>query len=639
MTTFTSRLRAGIIISAGVIIVAAAVAVGVAQHTSAPVGWSASNFDQSANRYSPLTQITPANVSTLQRAWSIHLKPAGYSGKLLVDEAIPLVIGNTMYVGSPYGAVIALDATSGAEKWRFELPNKDVPAKRGIAYWPGGGGRPASIVFGSNDGALYSINAATGLLNDWFGDKGIVDTKTPEVMQTGMKVAYSHLSSPTIYKNLIITGAGTGEGPGGSNGGSGPAGDTRAWDATTGKLVWTFHTVPRPGEFGYDSWGEGSATNRSGVNVWGYMSLDAARGILYMPLGAPNNDRVGIDRPGNNLFSSSVVAVDANTGKYLWHFQVVHHDVWDYDMQSAPLVVDLQRGSETIPALLVVNKTGLLFTLNRVTGKPIFDVVERPVPSSDVPGEYVSPTQPFPVKPEPLTQMTLSRDNLYKGEPQHQSYCEHMVDDNNMKVGGPYMPIAAERYSISPPGPQGGINFWGPAYDPKLHLFVSNTTNLFQPMRLVKQPDGSWINAGPLAGLRRFGDPDRHLLCGPTPWGELVAVNMDTGDIAYRKTLGISDMLPSGLQNTGRPSTGGVILTASGLTFVGGTDDFRFRAFATATGEKLWEIKLASSIEATPITYMAADGRQFVTVVATGGSLTGSDVTNDEIIAFALPRK
>ena len=633
MTTFVSRL------SAGIVIAAAAGAIGVAQHTPTPIGWSASNFDQSANRYSPLTQITPANVSTLQRAWSIHLKPAGYSGNLLVDQAIPLVIGNTMYVGSPYREVIALDATSGTEKWRFLLPNNDIPAKRGIAYWPGGGGRPASIVFGSNAGALYLIDAATGRLNDWFGDKGIVNTKTPEVMQTGMNVPYSHLSSPTIFKNLIITDAGTSEGPGGSNGGSGPAGDTRAWDATTGKLVWTFHTVPRPGEFGYDSWGEGSAKNRSGVNVWGYMSLDATRGILYMPLGAPNNDRVGTDRPGDNLFSSSVVAVDANTGRYLWHFQLVHHDVWDYDAQSAPLVVDLQRGGETIPALLVVNKSGLLFTLNRVTGKPIFDVVERPVPKSDVPGEQVSPTQPFPVKPEPLTQMNISRDNLYKGEPEHQSYCEHLVDDNNMKLGGPYMPIAAERYSISPPGPQGGINFWGPAYDPRLHLFVSNTTNLFQAMRLVRLPDGSWRNAGPLAGLRRFGDPDRRLPCGPTPWGELVAVNMDTGDIAYRKTLGVSDMLPPDLQNTGRPSTGGVILTASGLTFVGGTDDFRFRAFATATGDKLWEIKLPASIQATPITYMGADGRQFVTVVATGGSLTGSDVTNDEIITFALPQK
>lgn len=633
MATFKSRL------SAGVVIAAAAVAGAIAQNTPEPAGWPASNYDHTANRYSPLTQITRANVATLQRAWSIHLKPAGYSGRLLRGDAIPIVIGNTMYAGSPYGEVIALDATSGAEKWRSQLPNKDIPAKRGIAYWPGGSGRPASIVFGSDAGALYSLDAATGRPNDWFGDKGIVNTKTPEVMQTGMDAPYSHLSSPTIFKNLIITGAGTGEGPGGSNGGSGPAGDTRAWDATTGKLVWTFHTVPRPGEFGYDTWGGESARNRSGVNVWGHMSLDAVRGILYMPLGAPNNDRVGIDRPGDNLFSSSVVAVDANTGKYLWHFQLVHHDIWDYDMQSAPLVVDLQRGGETIPALLVVNKTGLLFTLNRVTGKPIFDVVERPVPKSDVPGEQASPTQPFPVKPEPLAQMTISRDKLYKGEAQHQAYCERLVDDNKIQLGGPYMPIAAGRYSISPPGPQGGINYWGPAYDPNLHLFVTNTTNLFQPMRLVRRPDGSWINSGELAGLRRFGDPDRRLPCGPTPWGELVAVNMDTGDIAYRKTLGVSDMLPPGLQNTGRPSTGGVILTASGLTFVGGTDDFRFRALATETGDMLWEIRLPSSIETAPITYMGADGRQYVTVLATGGSLTGSDVTNDEIIAFALPKK
>jgi quinoprotein glucose dehydrogenase len=610
--------------------------------TSGATDWPSTNYDQSANRYSPLTQITARNVGTLQQVWSFHLKPAGFVGRMREDEAIPIVIGNTMYLASPYGAVIALDATTGAEKWRFQLPNNDTPSKRGVAYWPGGGSTlplPPSIIFGTATGGLYSLKASDGRPNEWFGENGVTTLKTPEVMQTGTNTPYSLLSSPTIYKDLIITGAGTGEGPGGSNGGAGPAGDTRAWDARTGKLVWTFHTVPRPGEFGSDTWGGDSARNRSGVNVWGYTSLDAERGILYMPLGAPNNDRVGIDRPGNNLFSSSVVAVDANTGKYLWHFQLVHHDIWDYDAESAPLLVDLRRDGQIVPAVIIVNKTGLMFTLNRVTGKPIFNIEERPVPKSDVPGEQASPTQPFPVKPEPLTQNTISRNNLYKGEPQLQSYCEHLVDDNNMKLGGPFMPIALNQYSISPPGPAGGINFWGPSYDPDLHLFVSNTSNIFQPMRLIQRPDGSYINSGPLAGTRRFGDPDRHLLCGPTPWGELVAVNMDTGDIAYRKTLGVSDALPPGMQDTGRPSSGGVMLTASGLTFVGGTDDFRFRAFATATGEKLWEIKLSSSVETTPITYQGADGRQFVTVVSTGGGLTGSQVTNDEIIAFALPKK
>lgn len=604
-----------------------------------PSDWRSANFNNTANRYSPLEQITPANVAGLERVWSFHLKPAGYTGRLREDEAIPLVIGSTMYLASPYGAIHALDATTGAEKWTFRLPNNDQPSKRGLSYWPGDGTAAPSLIFGGLAGGLYSLKVSDGTLNAAFGNNGVVNLKTPEVMQTGPTAAYSLLTAPTIYKNLIITGAGTGEGPGGSTGGAGPAGDTRAWDAKTGSLVWTFHTVPRPGEFGADTWRENSARNRSGVNVWGYMSVDEERGILYMPIGAPNNDRVGSDRPGNNLFSSSIVAVDANTGKYIWHFQLVHHDIWDYDTQSAPLVVDLVRNGANVPALVIVNKMGLVYTLNRVTGKPIFDIEERPVPKSDVPGEETSPTQPFPVKPEPLVQISASRNNLYKGEPQHQSYCEHLVDDNNMKLGGPFMPIAVNQYSISPPGPAGGINFWGSSYDPKLHLFVTNTNNMWQPMRLILRPDGSWVNSGPLAGTRRFGDPERKLLCGPTPWGELVAVNMDTGDIAYRKTLGVSEMLPPGMQDTGRASSGGVILTASGLTFVGGTDDFRFRAFATATGQKLWEIKLTSSIETTPITYMGSDGRQYVAVVSTGGGLTGSEVTNDEIIAFALPRR
>ncbi len=641
MTGLASRLALGVACAA---LAATSTAVSRADGAQGATDWPSTNYDQTANRYSPLTQITRTNVGTLQQAWSVHLKPAAFTGPMREDQAIPIVIGNTMYLASPYGAVIALDATTGAEKWKFQLPNNELPSKRGVSYWPGGGAGgalplPPSIVFGSTTGKLYSLTAAEGTLNEWFGENGAVNLKTPEVMQTGTNVAYSLLSSPSIYKNLIITGAGVGEGPGGSAGGAGPAGDTRAWDARTGKLVWTFHTIPRPGEFGYDTWGGDSAKNRSGVNVWGYTSLDAERGILYMPLGAPNNDRVGIDRPGNNLFSSSVVAVDANTGKYLWHFQLVHHDIWDYDTQSAPLLVDLHRDGQIVPAVIIVNKTGLMFTFNRVTGKPLFDIEERPVPKSDVPGEQASPTQPFPVKPEPLAQNTIARNNLYKGEPQHQSYCEHLVDDNNMKLGGPYMPIAFNQYSISPPGPAGGINFWGPSYDPELHLFVSNTSNIFQPMRIVRREDGSYANAGPLAGTRRFGDPDRKLLCGPTPWGELVAVNMDTGNIVYRKTLGVSDALPAGMQDTGRPSSGGVVLTASGLTFVGGTDDFRFRAFATATGEKLWEIRLTSSVETTPITYLGSDGRQFVTVVSTGGGLTGSAVTNDEIIAFAVPKK
>src|ERR1700704_429140 len=439
MAVQASRFALGVACAA---LAATSTAVSTADGAPGATDWPSINYDQTANRYSPLTQITARNVGTLQQVWSFHIKPAGFTGPMKEDEAIPIVIGNTMYLGSPYGAVIALDATTGAEKWKFQLPNNELPSKRGVAYWPGGSdlALPPSIVFGSTTGKLYSLKAADGTLNEWFGENGVITLKTAEVMQTGTNVTYSLLSSPTIYKNLIITGAGTGEGPGGSTAGAGPAGDTRAWDARTGKLVWTFHTVPRPGEFGYDTWGGDSAKARSGVNVWGYTSLDAERGILYMPLGAPNNDRVGVDRPGNNLFGSSVVAVDANTGKYLWHFQVTHHDIWDNDTQDPPVLMDVHKDGKTIPALLTVNKNALAFILDRVTGKPIFGVEERAVPQSKVPGEQTSATQPFPVKPEQLSQGSVSRDNLYKGEPEHQAYCEKLVDGKHMVLGSTYLP-------------------------------------------------------------------------------------------------------------------------------------------------------------------------------------------------------
>ena len=240
-----------------------------------------------------------------------------------------------MYVITPYSRVVALDSSSGQEKWVFEIPDGDNASLRGAAYWPGDKFSPAAIVFGTRRGRLYSISAATGRINTGFGVNGMVDLKTPEVMKTGMDKSYILPSPPTIYKNLVITGAGPGEGPGGKDGGVGPAGDTRAWDARTGKLMWTFHSVPLPGETGHETWGGDSWKDRSGVNVWGYMTVDVARGILYMPFGAPNNDRVGVDRPGDNLFGSSLVAVNADTGKLLWYFQVVHHDIWDLDTRVA----------------------------------------------------------------------------------------------------------------------------------------------------------------------------------------------------------------------------------------------------------------------------------------------------------------
>jgi quinoprotein glucose dehydrogenase len=284
-----------------------------------------------------------------------------------------------------------------------------------------------------------------------------------------------------------------------------------------------------------------------------------------------------------------------------------------------------------------VNKNALMFILNRVTGKPIYGIEERPVPQSNVPGEKTSPTQPFPVVTEPLSQNTLSRDNLYQDTPEHKAWCEQYVDSNNMLLGeGPYTPTALDRYTVSLPGTQGGVNYYGGAFDPRLGLFVVNVNNLGQPMRIVRNPDGSYSNSGPLAGIVRFWNPNDHLPCTPTPWGQLVAVNVNTGKVAWRSTLGVTDSLPMGKQNTGRPGLGGAIVTASGLTFVGATDDARFRAFDTKTGKELWTVKLPASAESTPITYANAKGRQFIAVVATGGFGIGAALAADSLVVFSL---
>jgi quinoprotein glucose dehydrogenase len=617
------------------LLVGSAPAISQAQRTD----WPNMHRDVGAQRYSPLTQITPANVGRLQKAWSYHLKPAGVE-RLRPSQATPLVIEGTMYICSSYGQVIALDPVTGKEKWKFTLPDDDMPATRGAAYWPGTADSPASLVFSARSGRLYVLRLSDGQLNTKVGGSGIINLKTPEVMVTGMDQPYFPTSPPAIYKNLAITGAGTGEGPGGTNKGEGPLGDTRAWDLTTGKLVWTFHTVPRPGELGYDTWEPGSTKNRSGTNVWGHMTVDVERGIVYMPIGAPNFDRAGVGRAGDNLFSNSIVAVKAETGKYLWHFQVTHHDVWDYDAGSPPTLIDVKRDGKSIPAIIATNKSGLVFILDRVTGKPLYDVIEKPVPhDSTIPGEKLSPTQPYPVKPEPMARITFSRDELYKGVASHQAYCAKLVDDNQMILVPQYSPMVLGRYTMHLPASQGGINYYGGSFDPDRRLYVVNVNNLAQAIRVVKRADGSYNNEGEFAGLRRFWDPGNdNMPCTATPWGQLVAVNVDTGDVAWRKTLGVTDTFPQGLQDTGRPGLGGTILTASGLTFIGATTDRRFRAFETATGKELWTVRLPASAQATPSTYLGADGRQYVVVTATGGGIVGAALEGDEVVAFALPK-
>ena len=600
--------------------------------------WPTYGHDSGGMRFSPLKQITPANVSRLQRAWVYHMRRSDnvpFAG----SSSTPLVVNGVMYATTPYGRVVALDPLTGKEIWVYSLPSGQ-PATRGLEYWTGDAKTPAQIVFGSREGNLFSINAYTGEANGAFGEKGIVNLNTAEILQ-GLPGRDGLGSPPIMYKNLIITGGLTQENPP-----KGPAGDVRAWDIHTGKLVWTFHSVPRAGEKFNETWDGDSWKNRSGVNVWGFLSVDADRGIVYMPFGAPSNDRYGGDRPGDNLFSSSIVAADANTGKYLWHFQLVHHDIWDYDMQSPPVLLDVKQNGKTIPAVAVTNKTGLLFILDRVTGKSIYGVEERPVTRSEIPLERPSPTQPFPVKPVPLARKSMSMEEIATVTPELEAACRKLVTENNLQFGGPYLPVSYNRLRIQFPGPQGGPNWGGPSFNPDLGYLFLNTTDLGQMQGFKDRTPGAQgrgrgdDGSNPyeaVPGGGRFKDTASNMMCQQPPWGMLTAVNVNTGEFAWRVNLGVTDRLPPDKQNTGRPNSGGSIATASGLIFIGATDDSRFRAFDAKTGKELWAVKLAAASHATPITYLGKNGKQYVVITSAAGGFLDSPLTDDSITAFTLP--
>jgi quinoprotein glucose dehydrogenase len=635
-------------------------AVGAVAVQAADGDWPTYGHDAGGGRFSPLTQINPGNVAELKPAWTYHMRPEATAaaapegaeaaaqraaegagpgrpaGRFSGSEATPLMAGGLLYLSTPYRTVVALQPETGAVVWRYDVPGPGQPSLRGVEYWPGDGKAPAEILFGTRDGRLLALDAKTGAPVSGFGTGGILDMKTPDVMaKTGTESRgppYGMTSPPLVFKDLVITGSAVQEFPA-----LGAYGDIRAWDARTGKLAWTFHTVPRPGEFGHDTWAGDSWKNRSGVNNWGFMTADVARGIVYVALGAPSYDRFGGDRVGANLFSTAVVALDARTGKRLWHFQVVHHDIWDFDTESPPTLMDVRHDGRIVPAVGIVSKSGYMFILDRVTGKPLYKVDETPVPASNVPGEDASKTQPIPQKPGPLARVTMSRADIADVTPELKAWCADWIDKNAMNLGGPYLPAGADRVTVNFPGTLGGANWGGGAYDPRLGYYVVNTQDLAQTQRLIPADPGAPlpVKQAPLFG--RFWQDSTRLPCQKPPWGRLVAVDVNTGAIVWQTPLGVSDNLPEGLQKTGRPNIGGAIVTGGGLVFVGATDDARFRAFDTRTGKELWMTKLPAAAHATPMTYRGKDGKQYVVIVSTGGSFLNSPLVSDAVTAFALP--
>jgi quinoprotein glucose dehydrogenase len=594
--------------------------------------WPTYGHDYGDTRFSPLSQITPANVASLKPAWTYHMRTPDRSARgFASSEDTPLVVGGTMYVSTPYGRVVALDAETGQERWAYAVPDGDQPATRGVSYWPGQKNKKTGpeIVFGTRAGLLIALNADNGAPVKSFGKDGVLDLHSDAVMQGFPKAALGITSAPVIYKDLIITGSRVQETPQ-----RGASGQVRAFDVRTGREVWHFNGVPQPGEKFHDSWEGDSWKNRSGVNVWAGLTLDAKRGIAYLPFAAPTFDQSGNDRKGPSLFSNTLVAVDAATGKYLWHFQALHHDLWDYDLPLTTLV-DVKRDGRTVPAIAVMSKASLLFLLDRVTGKPVYDIKETPVPTdTDMIGEAPSPTQPMSVTP-PLGRTSFDLSELANLTPQQKEGCDKIIKSMNIRAAKFLQPQRVDSGVARFPGSWGGIDWSHAAFDPRSGTYVLNISDMASPQVMVRKPDGTYDMRD---GYQWFWDKVSHMPCQVPPWGELYAVNVNTGGILWHTTLGVTDGLANSEfgPNTGRPNVGGPIITGSGLIFIGATDDRRLRAFDIKTGRELWTFKLPASLYGTPMTYLGQNGKQYVTAVTTGG-FWGETAGADDVTAFALP--
>ncbi len=616
--------------------------------------WPRYARDEWGTRYSPLDQINKDNVGDLQQAFAVQLRPDGGGG--LLGGSVPIVLDGVMYL--PLGnAVLALEADTGREIWRHTP--EDGLIRRTVSWWPGDGDIGPRLFYSFGTG-IRAIDPATGEVDASFGDGG-------ETLFDGTPASYP----PSVYGNTLIVGASVGEDP------QGASGNSRAYDARTGEKLWEFSTVAQPGQVGHETWLDDGWRDRSGTNMWiWYTTGDPETETAYMTIGSPSPNYYGGDRPGDNLFGNSLVAVDIHTGELKWYFQAIHHDLWDWDLPAPPVLFDVEIDGETIPALALTGKNALMYILNRETGEPIHGVNEMPVAPGDVPGEWYSPTQPFPVAPAPLAEMWWDPSNVVTAEdttPEHAAACQALLDSygGSFFNSGPFTPFFLHkkddppRASINMPH-NGGSNWGGSAADPTRGVVFVNITESASigwveerdPERTYgrgtansPQPyDRADINSG--GGYATFSarveiDGEQVMLpCHRPPWGHLNAVDANTGEILWSSLLGTTPQLPEGKRETGASNwTGGPMVTAGGLVFIGATGDAIFRAFDADTGELVWSEQLPYSAQTIPMTYQGNDGRQYVAVIAAGGRSGGPSMRTEDgrplngesLYVFALP--
>ncbi len=544
-----------------------------------------------------------------------------------------------MYITTGYLRLVALDAASGHELWQFD-PLKAHPwehrpqsggVNRGCAYWSDG--RPDGarrILHGTADGRLFCLDARTGKLDPAFARDGVLDLRQ-HLDPRFARLGYGPTSAPAVWKDTVVVGVSCDEGPG-----IAAPGDIRAFDVRTGKLAWEFRTVPRPGEYGSETWKEGTWKDRGGANAWGGFSVDVARGIVFAGLGSASFDFYGGDRHGANLFANCTIALDARTGKRIWHFQTLHHDLWDHDLPVYPNLVTVTRDGKPVNAVAQVTKTGYVFLFDRETGKPLFDVEERPVPASDVPGEQASPTQPIPVKPPPFAAQSLDESNLTDiGAANRASALARL---RQIRHGPAFNPPSLQGTLVIP-GFHGGATWSGASFDPTTGRLYINANNVPNIVTLVAtgSKDPARFGTYAMKGYEKFLDHEGYPAIKP-PWGTLTAIDLNAGTLAWQVPLGEHPELTArGVPRTGTETFGGSIVTAGGLVFIGGSKDERFHAFDKATGKLLWEHPLPAGGYATPATYQVG-GRQFV-VIAAGGAGKPQTKPGDAFVAFSLPER
>ena len=592
-----------------------------------PAGWTHYGADAGGSHYSTLKQIDRKNVSKLKLAWEYHTGDLAEGGRTLRNaafEATPILIDGTLYFTTAHNKAIALDAATGKEKWTYDPKidrNKGYSevTSRGVSYWkdPKGGGR---IFFGTLDARLIALDAATGKLCPDFGKGGIVDLGES---LGGIKFPgdYQVTSPPAIVGDVVISGSSIGD-----NGSAAmDRGTVRGFDARTGKVIWSWDPIPALKESG-------------AANAWSVLSADVERGLVFIPTGSASPDYFGGLRKGDGKWANSVVALKAKTGEFVWGYQVVRHDLWDYDVAAQPVLITW-KGK---PAVAVTTKVGFVFVLDRLTGKPLLPVEERRVPASSVPGEEASATQPIPFS-DPLVPQSLKPEDAFGVTPEAKKWCADKI--RSLYTEGLYTPIGL-RPTLAIPGNAGGSPWGGPAYEPQRGLLIANTNNVpfeielipreeFPKRRLEAQNnrlDGEFApQRGTPYGM--FRTPLRHPsgpLCGPTPWGAIAAVDLATGKIKWQVPLGT--MIPGMM--TGTPLMGGPMVTAGGLVFVGAAMDGKLRAFDVETGKELWYAYLPAGGQATPMTF-SAGGKQYV-LIAAGGHGKLKTKQGDSVVAYAL---